>query len=340
MGMEKSDNQKGILQSLDWWTIGIYLALLAFGWVSVCGASYTYGDTEIFSLSTRSGMQIVWIGTSICLGFVILMLDDRYFDTFAYVIFGLLVLLLFATIFNPHEIKGSRSWLVLGSLRLQPAEFAKFATALAISKLMSTYGFDIHNLKHFAAACGIILVPMICIVGQRETGSALVYLSFFLMLYREGMPGGFLFTGVAMIIYFVIGIKFEQSMLFDTPTSVGKFSVLLLVQLFSSGMVYAYNGDRPHALRLLGLCLGVTVLAFLFSEFVIPLRHCLGTTHPLRTAHRLLDLQRPAHAVYHLPLRCAVCLGIHRLLLLRRLRAQRRDAAPPTRAHQRTARTG
>lgn len=86
---------------------------------------------------------------------------------------------------------------------------------------------------------------MICIVGQRETGSALVYLSFFLMLYREGMPGGFLFTGVAMIIYFVIGIKFEQSMLFDTPTSVGKFSVLLLVQLFSSGMVYAYNGDRP-----------------------------------------------------------------------------------------------
>lgn len=270
MGMEKSDNQKGILQSLDWWTIGIYLALLAFGWVSVCGASYTYGDTEIFSLSTRSGMQIVWIGTSICLGFVILMLDDRYFDTFAYVIFGLLVLLLFATIFNPHEIKGSRSWLVLGSLRLQPAEFAKFATALAISKLMSTYGFDIHNLKHFAAACGIILVPMICIVGQRETGSALVYLSFFLMLYREGMPGGFLFTGVAMIIYFVIGIKFEQSMLFDTPTSVGKFSVLLLVQLFSSGMVYAYNGDRPHALRLLGLCLGVTVLAFLFSEFVIP----------------------------------------------------------------------
>ena len=270
MGMEKSDNQKGILQSLDWWTIGIYLALLAFGWVSVCGASYTYGDTEIFSLSTRSGMQIVWIGTSICLGFIILMLDDRYFDTFAYVIFGLLVLLLFATIFNPHEIKGSRSWLVLGSLRLQPAEFAKFATALAISKLMSTYGFDIHNLKHFAAACGIILVPMICIVGQRETGSALVYLSFFLMLYREGMPGGFLFTGVAMIIYFVIGIKFEQSMLFDTPTSVGKFSVLLLVQLFSSGMVYAYNGDRPHALRLLGLCLGVTVLAFLFSEFVIP----------------------------------------------------------------------
>ena len=93
-----ADRQPGVLRSLDWWTIGIYIALLTFGWVSVCGASYTYGDTEIFSLSTRSGMQIVWIGTSICLGFVLLMMDDRFYDTFAYVIYGLLVLLLFATI--------------------------------------------------------------------------------------------------------------------------------------------------------------------------------------------------------------------------------------------------
>ena len=131
-----------MLGSLDWWTIGIYLALLTFGWVSVCGASYTYGDTDIFSLGTRSGMQIVWIGTSICLGFVLLTLDDHFYDTFAFVIYGAMLLLLFATIFNPHEIKGSRSWLVLGPLRLQPAEFAKFATALAVAKLMSTYGFS------------------------------------------------------------------------------------------------------------------------------------------------------------------------------------------------------
>ena len=90
-----TDKQSSILGSLDWWTIGIYIALLTFGWVSVCGASYTYGDTDIFSRSTRSGMQIVWIGTSICLGFVLLMLDDRFYDTFAYVIYALLLLLLF-----------------------------------------------------------------------------------------------------------------------------------------------------------------------------------------------------------------------------------------------------
>ena len=180
----QTDKQPGVLRSLDWWTIAIYMCLLVFGWVSVCGASYTYGDTDIFSLSSRSGMQIVWIGTSICLGFVILMLDDRFYDTFAYVIYAALLLLLFATIFNPHEIKGSRSWLVMGPLRLQPAEFAKFAPALAVAKLMSAYGFTMSRWKHFAAAAAVVLLPMLFIVGQKETGSALVYLSFFLMFYR------------------------------------------------------------------------------------------------------------------------------------------------------------
>ena len=177
--VQQTGKEKGVLRSIDWWTIIIYLALLSFGWVSVCGASYSYGDTDIFSLDTRSGMQIVWIATSIVLGFILLMLDDRYYDMFAFIIFGGMLLLLFATIFNPHTIKGSRSWLVLGPLRLQPAEFAKFATALALAKLMSIYGYNIQKWKHFAAALAVILVPMLFIVMQRETGSALVYTAFF-----------------------------------------------------------------------------------------------------------------------------------------------------------------
>ena len=268
--IQTDKQQKGVLRSLDWWTIAIYVALLSFGWLSVCGASYTYGDTDIFSLSSRSGMQIVWIGTSICLGFVILMMDDRLLDTFAYVIYALLVLLLIATIFNPHEIKGSRSWLVLGPLRLQPAEFAKFATALAVAKLMSTYGFDARRFKDFATACAVIMLPMVCIVMQKETGSALVYFSFFLMLYRFGMPGCILFTAVAMVVYFVVGIKYEQILLWDTPTSVGKFVVLLLVQLFTVGMVRVYCGVGKESSRMLGYVLGITLFALLFSEFVIP----------------------------------------------------------------------
>lgn len=270
MAQATDDKHPGVLRSLDWLTIVVYVALLVFGWISVCGASYTYGDTDIFSLGTRSGMQIVWIGTSLCLGFVILMLDDRFYDTFAYVIYAALLLLLFITIFNPHQIKGSRSWLVMGPLRLQPAEFAKFATALALAKLMSAYGYTIQNLKHFAAALTIILLPMLFIIMQRETGSALVYLAFFLVFYREGMPGSVLFTGVAAVVYFVVGIRFEAVELWGTPTSVGKFVVLLLVQVFSLGMVYVYCHKKSQSLRLLLSCLVLTGIALLFSEYVIP----------------------------------------------------------------------
>ena len=223
--------EKGVLRSLDWWTILIYV-------------SYTYGETDLLSLSARSGMQIVWIGTSFLLGLTLLLLDDRFYDTFAYVLFALLLLLLFATIFNPHSIKGSRSWLVLGPLRLQPAEFAKFATALALAKFMSKYGYDIHRWKDFAITLAIIFTPMLFIVMQRETGSALVYFSFFLMLYREGMTGSILFTGVAFVIYFVVGIRYADTMLLYTPISVGKFIVLLLIQVFSGFMVWIYCEQR------------------------------------------------------------------------------------------------
>ena len=263
MALPADRRQTSILRNIDWWTVFLYIALMSFGWISVCGASYSYGETDIFSLDTRSGMQIVWICTSIVLGFVIVMLDDRFYDTFSFVIYGLLVLLLFATLFNPHTIKGSRSWLVMGPLRLQPAEFAKFATALALAKFMSTYGYNINQWKHFAVTLAIIMVPMICIVLQHETGSALVYLSFFLMFYREGMPGSILFTGVAMVAYFVVGIRFADVHFGDSPTSVGKFAVLFMVQIFSLGMVWVYC-HRQLALRLILYILGITLVLVLF----------------------------------------------------------------------------
>ena len=265
MAQPAGKRQTSVLRNIDWWTILIYIALLTFGWLSVCGASYSYGETDIFSLDTRSGMQIVWIGTSIILGFVIVMLDDRFYDTFSYIIYGLLLLLLFATIFNPHSIKGSRSWLVLGPLRLQPAEFAKFATALALSKLMSTYGYSIDNWKHFAATLALILMPMLCIVLQRETGSALVYLAFFLMFYREGMPGSILFTGVAAVVYFVVGIRYADVFFSGSVTSIGKFSLMLLTQLFSVGMVWVYC-DRRTATRLFLYGVALTLGALLFLK--------------------------------------------------------------------------
>ena len=134
LGMERLQGRKGegVWKSLDWWTILIYVALLAFGWISICGASYDFELAgNIFSFDSRSGMQLVWIGTSFVLGFVLLMLDDRIYDTFAYIIYGIFLILLFITPFFARDIKGSLSWIKIGSFSIQFAEFAKCATALA-----------------------------------------------------------------------------------------------------------------------------------------------------------------------------------------------------------------
>lgn len=268
---QPTDKPKGVLQSLDYVTIVIYLALLVLGWLSVCGASYDYGsNADIFSLSTRSGMQIVWIGTSLLLAFFLLLLDDRYYSTFAFALFGLTLFLLFVTIFNPHDIKGSRSWIVMGPIRVQPAEFAKFVTALALAKFMSRYGYNIHRWKDFLLTVAFIVTPMIFIIMQRETGSALVFLSFFLMLYREGMTGSVLFTAIAMVFYFVVGIRFADTPLFGTPTSVGRFVVLLSIQLFTSTMIGIYQRDWRQSFSVVSICLGITLASLLFSVYVIP----------------------------------------------------------------------
>ena len=310
-----NEKPQSIWSQVDWLTIGLYIALMLFGWLSICGASYTFGDNDLLSLGTRSGMQIVWIGTSICLGFVILMMDSRFFDTFSFVIYGVLLLLLFATIFNPHDIKGSHSWLVIGPLRLQPAEFGKFATALALAKLMSTYGYNIQRWKDFAAACAVVFVPMLCIVGQRETGSALVYLTFFLMFYREGMPGSILFTGVAMVVYFVVGIKYEGIMLFDTPTSVGKFVVLLLVQIFVAGMVYNYV---PY--MILPLYTSMTKIdQSLLRRVRHSVRRYVGAARHVHSTVSLPALSRTAHASTTILLYPCVCRRFGGVLLLCRL---------------------
>ncbi|MCD8282174.1 MAG: rod shape-determining protein RodA [Prevotella sp.] len=268
---QPADNRgRNIWRSLDWLTVALYVILLVCGWFSVCGASYTYGETDFFSLSTRSGMQVIWIASSILLAFVLLMTDSGKYETFSLVIYAFFLLLLIATIFNPHEIKGSRSWLVMGPLRLQPAEFAKFATALMLAKVMSIHNFSMSNMRHAAAAIAVIVLPMLAIIGQKETGSALVYLAFFLVLYREGMSGTILFTGVAMVVYFVVGIKYDDINLYVTPTSVGKYAVLILIQLFACGLLYIACKERKEAKRIAAAVLVATLLVTLFALYIVP----------------------------------------------------------------------
>ena len=264
-----------VRKNVDWWIIGLYMALVICGWFSICGASYNYGEPEFFDFSTRSGKQLMWIGCSLGLGFVLLMLEDRLYDTYAYLVYGVLILLLFGTIFNPHEIKGSRSWIVLGPVSLQPAEFAKFATALALSKYIGEYTFSMQKPKDMATALAIVLLPMALIILQQETGSALVYLSFFLMLYREGMTGAVLFSGICAVAFFIVGLRFGNELMPDEMTSWGEFSVLTLVILLSALLTKIYgNRESRDPIYIAGIGGGAVLIGSLFSCYVIPFNVC------------------------------------------------------------------
>lgn len=259
-----------IWKSIDWFTVLLYLILVVFGWFSVCGASYQFGDADLLDFSTRAGKQAVWIVCSCGLGFVLLMLDDNVYDFLSYLIYIGMILLLIVTIFIAPDTKGSRSWLVLGPVSLQPAEFAKFATALALAKFMNGYGFVLKGWRNVLTVALLILLPMGLIVGQNETGSALVYLSFFLMLYREGMPGAILFTGVCAVAYFVVGIRFQHVMIADTPTPIGEFAVLSMVLLFSAGVIWVYR-KRWKPVRNILVTTALSLLAaYVVSEYVLP----------------------------------------------------------------------
>ena len=263
-----------IWKSLDWVTIVVYLLLIVFGWFSVCGASYDYGDRDFLDFSTRAGKQFVWIICSFGLGFVLLMLDDSLYDMFSYLIYIGLMLLLIVTIFIAPDTKGSRSWLILGPVSLQPAEFAKFATALALAKLFSGYNFVLRGSQSYYKALTIIFVPILLILAQHETGSALAYLSLFFVLYREGMSGLVLLAAACAVVFFVVAVKFSEPLFMGIPS--GEAVVLGLIMILMVLMVAVYC-RRPIEARnilfgfiattvvvsILALC-GISVPGYLF----------------------------------------------------------------------------
>lgn len=257
------------LLRVDWVVVLIYAVLLIAGWLSICGATHEVGDTNFFDFSARTGKQIVWIGCAFVMAFVLLMTDDRYFDTLSSLLYVGMMVLLLVTPFIAKDIKGSRSWLSIPGIgNLQPAEFAKCVTALAVAKLCNQYGFNLNDMHNFMKAVGLILLPMCLIVLQKETGSALVYFAFFLMFYREGMPGCILFTAVAAVVYFVVGIRFGMVELPGTHTSIGEFAVLTLIWLFTLGMVMVYAPARRTVRFILLSGLLAISGALLVSEFI------------------------------------------------------------------------
>ncbi len=224
---------------LDWPTVVIYLLLVIAGVFSVYAASYDFDHASIFDYSEFSGKQIRWIGLALGLALVVLLIDARMYETYAYPIYVGMLFVLLITIFVAPDIKGSRSWLVFGSMSMQPAEFGKFATALALSKLFSGYNFKLNAKRsNYYRAFAIIFIPILLILAQRETGSALAYLALFFVLYREGMSGLVLLAALCAVVFFVVAIKYGQDTFLDIP--LGEAIVFGLIELITVCMLVAY----------------------------------------------------------------------------------------------------
>jgi rod shape determining protein RodA len=206
-------NNEGVLQNIDWVLVMLYLVMVTMGWFNIYAAVYNEEYKSIFDTTQSYGMQLVWIVTSLFIAFVILVIDGEFFPRFAWPVYGAFVLLLVAVIFVGAEVKGSKSWIGVGAFRVQPAEFAKFATNLALAKYLSNINIKIEKLSTKLIASAIFAVPALIIILQNETGSALVYAAFVLVLFREGLSGNILILGVAMAILFVLSLLVDETVL-------------------------------------------------------------------------------------------------------------------------------
>lgn len=265
MPLPRRNDPSSTFRHLDWPTIIIYLIMVFAGMVSIYAACYNFDNASMFAITEFSGKQLRWIGLSLVLGLIILLIDARMYETYSFPIYIVLMLLLAITPFLAEDTKGSYSWIKFGnSMSLQPAEFAKFATALALAKLFSGYHFDLNaSYTNYLKALTIILVPVALILLQNETGSALTFLALFFVLYREGMSGLVLFAALFAVVIFVVGIKFTETTVLGMPS--GDFYVLLMIMVVMVGMTLVYSHRFEVGRNLLLWFLGAGLIEYIVS---------------------------------------------------------------------------
>lgn len=196
---------RSLKETIDWSLVITYILLILIGWVNIYASVQSAEPASIFDFSTRSGKQFVWMLTGIGIAILILfILNPRIYEGFSVPIYLFTILLLIAVIFLGVEVKGSRSWFAFGPVRFQPAEISKISTSLLLATVMSQVGYRLGNMRNFIVTSLIILIPMGIIVAQSETGSALVYVGFIFMLYREGLSGWLLFMIGMSILLFIL----------------------------------------------------------------------------------------------------------------------------------------
>lgn len=251
---------------IDWKTILVFVALVFIGWLNIYAAVYNEAHAGGFDLSSRYGMQLIWIGISAVAALVILLIDDIYYHLLAYPFYGLMLVVLILTLFVGKEVNGAKSWLALGPVAVQPAEFMKLATALALARFMSDYNFSLQKPRGLIGVGALLLVPIFVILLQNDMGSALVYCSFLIVLYREGLNpwvyyaiflivglfvGSFLLSNVALLVILILLFVVSQLPSNRNPRESVKFVAgvgLLSIVIYGTSWLTGWGIDYYRSL--------------------------------------------------------------------------------------------
>jgi len=202
-------NKNNVWANIDWITVSIYLAMMFIGWINIYAAVYNEEHKSIFDFSQQYGKQLIWIFAAIFIAVLMINTDSNFFVAFSFPIYVVIVLILLLVLVIGTEINGAKSWIQIGNISLQPSEFMKMATSLAIARYISSYTFKMHSFKSLLTLSAIILFPVALIFLQNDTGSALVFGVFLLVLYREGL------NGIVLFFTFLIALVFILTMVVD-----------------------------------------------------------------------------------------------------------------------------
>jgi len=264
--------QEGIFKNLDWTLVDLYLLLVFMGWLSVYASVYNEEHKDITDFSQKYGKQLVWILSSLFIALLILVVEGNFFAAFSYPVYVVSILMLVLVLFIGKEVSGSKSWIGVGEFGIQPAEFAKFATLMALAKFLGNINIKMDDVKTKIICASIILLPMILIFFEHETGVALVYSCFILVMYREGLSGNILLLGVTMAFLFLLALLINVYILIGVlgflcfllfmviRKTIQNIIVVVVIFILSSAAVYsvqfAFEKLEPHQKKRINVFLG------------------------------------------------------------------------------------
>jgi rod shape determining protein RodA len=247
-------NQRSLFFNIDWIIIFIYLSLCVIGWFNIHAAVFDPLHPSILDLNTNYGKQFLFIIVAAILGAVILLLDNKFFNAFSPIFYGITLILLVVVLFVGRNVGGNQAWIPIGSFRLQPSEFAKFSTCLLLAKYLSSTNLKMQDIQTIIVSGLILLIPMGLIMLQPDTGSALTFTSLIFVLYREGLSGYFLIIGALFIALFVLTVLFNEFIL---------IGILILV----AGLIIYFNKKNRSFITVIGIGTIMSVVFILSVEF-------------------------------------------------------------------------